>query len=58
MNQIQKTIHFGINTVEESKIMYWTLRKNSREIRTHSRFKMIYLRLLGWKLNFRMEGSE
>ncbi len=39
-------------------MMYHTLRKNGQEIRTYSRFKVLYLRLLGWKLMYRFEGSE
>lgn len=39
--------------------MYWTLRKSDgREIKTYSKFRVLYLRLLGWKLTCRFEGSE
>lgn len=38
--------------------MYWTMRKGNREVRVHSRFKVFYLRIFGWKITFRMEGSE
>lgn len=38
--------------------MYWTMRKNDREILVHSRFKVALLQVLGWKKTFRFEGSE
>lgn len=38
--------------------MYWTLRKCEKEVKVHSRFKMILLLLMGWKLCMKFEGLE
>jgi len=38
--------------------MYWTMRKGGREVRVHSKFRVVFLQLLGWRKTFRFEGSE
>ncbi len=38
--------------------MYYTMRKGNLEIRTYSRFRVVYLWLLGWRIYYRLEGSE
>lgn len=38
-------------------MMYYTMRKNNKEIRTYRKIKVVYLWLCGWKLKYRFEGS-
>lgn len=38
-------------------MMYYTMRKNGREIRTYSKTKVVFLWLRGWKRMYKFEGS-